>query len=479
MRENEATFNVRSIAIIGAGPGGIAATKYLLAERCFDRIDVFEQRDSVGGVWNYHPDPDRASCPIPQNSPDMRPSRPLHDGSSLIFQTPMYENLETNIPGSLMQFSDLTFPFSCQLFPRRETVLQYLKDYAEEVMHHVLFSTQVLDIQRETSQNRDRWRLTAKDLVSQAKREDIYDAIVVANGHYNIPFVPDILNISKWNESHPGTIQHSSSFRTTEDFKGKKVLVVGNAASGLDIGAHIAQVCRKPLLVSQRSVSYLSPLPELWRKELPEIAEFITENRRVRFIDGTIEDDVDAIVFCTGYFYSFPFFSSLDPPPAPTGIRAEHVYKHIFFTPHPTLAFIGLPQKVVPFPVSECQAAVAARVWANRIRLPERHTMEDWEMERLKAQETPNRFHHFKFPADAAYLNDLHDWCMQADVPEMGKEPPRWGEKMQWIREKFPEIKRAFAERGEERRNIRTMEDLGFNFETWKSNTESESYVGS
>lgn len=48
------SFNIKKIAIIGAGPAGLAAAKYLLAEG-FQSLDIFEQRTEVGGVWNYNP----------------------------------------------------------------------------------------------------------------------------------------------------------------------------------------------------------------------------------------------------------------------------------------------------------------------------------------------------------------------------------------------------------------------------------------
>jgi protoporphyrinogen oxidase len=43
-------FNVKKIAIIGAGPSGLAAAKFLLAEEYLEKIDLFEQQSEVGGV---------------------------------------------------------------------------------------------------------------------------------------------------------------------------------------------------------------------------------------------------------------------------------------------------------------------------------------------------------------------------------------------------------------------------------------------
>jgi cation diffusion facilitator CzcD-associated flavoprotein CzcO len=45
--------NIRRVAIIGAGAGGLVAARALREEGCFDTIDVLEQRGDVGGVWNY------------------------------------------------------------------------------------------------------------------------------------------------------------------------------------------------------------------------------------------------------------------------------------------------------------------------------------------------------------------------------------------------------------------------------------------
>lgn len=228
------------------------------------------------------------------------------------------------------------------------------------------------------------------------------------------------------------------------------------------------------MLVSQRSHSYLSPDPEAYKGELPEIEEFIIKERAVRFVNGRVEKDVDAIVFCTGYFYSFPFLSSLDPPLISDGTRTQHLYKHMFYIHHPTLVFIALNQKIIPFPLSEGQGAVIARVWANRLALPSKASMQQWEDNVIEQRGAGNRFHTLMFPLDVDYINELHEWSQQATRKDglendgSGKIPPRWGEKSRWARERFPAMKKAFANRGEGRHDVKIMEELGFDFEQWK-----------
>jgi hypothetical protein len=38
------SFCVKKIAIIGAGPSGLAVAKHILAEKAFDKIDIYEQQ---------------------------------------------------------------------------------------------------------------------------------------------------------------------------------------------------------------------------------------------------------------------------------------------------------------------------------------------------------------------------------------------------------------------------------------------------
>lgn len=152
--------------------------------------------------------------------------------------------------------------------------------------------------------------------------------------------------------------------------------------------------------------------------------------------------------------------------------------------------------------MSEAQSSVIARVWSGRLSLPSAKEMDEWEQKTAQNTERPRNFHLLPFPKDADYINMLHDWAMSGDdqtethqeyrrrrlsknetehhlngerLPStnsigatVGKEPPQWGEKEYWMRERFPDIKKAYQRFGEERYSRRTLEEVGFDFAAWK-----------
>jgi lysine/ornithine N-monooxygenase len=144
-----------------------------------------------------------------------------------------------------------------------------------------------------------------------------------------VPYVPNITNIKEWNKQYPGRLNHSKYYRRPEDFADQKVIVVGNSASGADISAQVAAHCQQPLLWSSKSVSLFSATHssgKASRREVPPIKRFILEDRGVEFEDGTIESDIDAIMFATGYFYSLPFLENVKPALITDGSHVNHTY---------------------------------------------------------------------------------------------------------------------------------------------------------
>lgn len=480
---SETTIRARSIAVVGAGPSGVAVAKYLRAEQAFDRITLFEQGSTPGGIWNYTGDQrDEDLFTVPQTDPRGKNQDPVWRDAAAMdhangpsatasFLSPLYERLETNIPRGLMRFQDLDWPQDSQLFPKHETVLQYIEEYGKDVQDLVQYETQVINVEPADSNYGGRWNVTTRNMRTNVQKQEAYDAVIVANGHFIVPYVPDIPGIREWNQKYPGAISHSKYYRKPEDFAGKKVVVVGNSASGSDISTQICQYSQNPLLWSSRSSSIFKPVPSTLKRELPPIARLVPEKRGVEFEDGTVETGVDAILFATGYFYSLPFLENVEPKLITDGSHVEHTYQHLFYTPRPTLSFLVLNQRVIPFPVAEAQGAVLARVYSGRLPLPSISTMRDWEQKTIAEMGNGRKFHLMPFPKDGDYINELSDWALSASPREgiandgKGKIPPKWGEWEFWCRDNFPVIRVAFGALGEKRYGIRTLEEVGFNYD--------------
>lgn len=456
---NPTAFQVRRVAVIGAGPCGLAAAKYLTAQGTFDSVVVFEQQDEVGGIWNYS----RVApghYPVPQKDPFYPPDPPVRapPHEAPIFPSPMYDKLHSNIPGSLMQFHDQSFRKDSWVFPSREDIQEYLVKYAEDVRHLIKFCFQVKTISLEPEDGRDKWRLEARSTLDNQAIDETFDAVVVANGHYSVPFIPDVKNITPFDEAHPSIITHSKHYRTADAFQDKKTIIVGNGPSGADIALQINKVSKGKALLSVRSPTPPEKLAHTGCEEVQEIAEFLVEQRGVRFKDGRVETDIDAIVYCTGFLFSYPFLPELQHKLVTNGQGVHGLYKHIFNIQHPTLVFPALNMKSVPWPLSEAQAAIFSAVWSNNLPLPSVEEMERWSQE-LEEHEGES-LHVFPHLGDGYYINELHDWAMKAN--HMGKEPPHWDDELFWQRSVFVEAKLLFEQQGSK---AKTLGELGLHYD--------------
>lgn len=364
-----------------------------------------------------------------------------------------------------MCFPKHPFGGELRLFPKHEDVRRYLQEYAEDLREKIRFNTRVTDARK----NGEKWEVKLRDekMGSEWGRE--YDALVVAAGHYNIPFIPAFSGMEEWNRKYPGRIIHSKSFRTVEEYAGKRVVVVGNSASGYDIAMHLAPVVSE-LWQSIRTQG--SPVADDKIRVVPEISRFVPETGEVCFIDGTVLGGVDAVVFCTGYLHSLPWLHPSGPPLITNGNRMQNTYQHIFYAPDATLSFVGLPIKVIPFPTMQSQAAVISRVYSRRIQLPGIEEMRRWEKEEVLKKGNGKGFSFYGYPADAEYLDELERMCDQAG--EGGLEPVRWREWERWVRPRVAKIKASFVEaKREGKTDVRTMEELGWVFEENKEPKEA------
>jgi cation diffusion facilitator CzcD-associated flavoprotein CzcO len=381
---------------------------------------------------------------------------------------------ETNVPKTLMCFPTHAFPAELPLFPGHDAVCDYLKDYAKDLRDMITFNTNVTHII--PSESGSGWTLTLSTIPNTSKTSETsetsetsdpsntgnvkkeetytrtYDALIIANGHYNTPFIPSIPGIT----STHIPLEHSVNFRLASSYVGKKIILVGNSVSGLDIASQLLPYVSHPLLQSVRTAPE-TPDDSPVIKTVPQITEFRGDNEVV-FADGTVETNVDLVLFCTGYLYTLPFLNPT--PSSSTGERVKGTYQHLFSIQHPTLAFLGLPMKVIPFPVSQSQAAVVARVFAGLMKLPGREEMEEWERKRVEVCGDGKGFHNFGYPQDVGYM----DWLEEmAEGP--GLQPTMWREKERWMRSLTPEIKKAFGRAKKQGVVVRRMEELGYVFE--------------
>lgn len=484
-------FGISKVAILGAGPVGLAFAKVLLEEQDSFRnlaVTIFEQRDQVGGIWNLSDNAISKTVAVPQNDKNFGTGVGENldkAGDALELESPLYDYLETNVPKPLMPFAGVPFPDDDPLFPSHEAVLRYLQGYANEVLGGVgstpgdlrlgVKVREVVMLQGVGPSGKDSWEIHSEHLESGQVKTETFDAVVVANGHYTVPYIPEIEGVGEWNRKYPGTILHSKAYRRPQDFAGKKVLVIGNSASGLDIASQIG-IMGNPkgkVLLSAKSASAFGPMPVAdWREDVDEVVEFLDSDRAaVRFASGRVERDLEAVIFSTGYFYSYPFLTEVGSKIVDSGFRVKGLYEHLFHIEHPTLVFPVVNLKVIPFPLAENQAAVVASVWSGHLDLPSKDKMRQWEQQEIQRNGDGKYFHLKKFPEDAAQVNHLYRWACQArGSPRHDCRLTRWDEKLIWLRSRLPSIKLAFMKRGHDRVNIKTAEELGFDFDEWRRN---------
>ncbi|KAI8885844.1 FAD/NAD(P)-binding domain-containing protein [Backusella circina FSU 941] len=353
---------IKRVAVIGAGPGGLAAARALRNENHFETITVYERSDRVGGTWNYSPQTN-APPPIPCTQALTNDHTLEHPKD--IF-SPIYESLHTNLPHTVMCFKDVPFPEDTPYFPTHRHVLSYVQRFAVEqnLMPMVRLSTQVENVQFEKGV----WTVTATNIESGIKSHDEFEAVIVANGHYTIPYIPDVPGLA---ESETFLeIFHSRDYRTPDRFKDKTLLVIGGGSSASDIvresstvATKVYQTIRTETELSRRSVAQNPPNVE----QIGLLTSIDPHTKTIHCGDKTLTD-IDTIVFATGYLFSFPFLPFQEERHLiKTGQKVYHLNNYLFYNNNPTLSFIGLPIRVVPFPLMQTQAVAVARYLSGKL----------------------------------------------------------------------------------------------------------------
>ncbi|KAK6584703.1 hypothetical protein PZA11_002927 [Diplocarpon coronariae] len=81
-----------------------------------------------------------------------------------------------------------------------------------------------------SGKGRERWRFTLRkhDFARDIDEwwHDDFDAVVLANGHYGVPFIPEVKGLKEYLGVFPGRVIHSRVYRRPFFFKNKKVLTI-------------------------------------------------------------------------------------------------------------------------------------------------------------------------------------------------------------------------------------------------------------
>ena len=356
----------RKVAIIGSGAAGLCVGDAFRQASSSHPVSftLFEESNAVGGVWKQ--------------------------------TNTMYRSLVTNLPVEVMEISQ-NEPFkkpSGASFVGHREVNSYLEDFARdhELMQHIKFETKVTSIEPVQSEEDSlKWRVSS---IASSSRErstripgddvevDVYDNVVICNGHYSKPFTPTIPGIETYGGRSIHSIDYDSD-TTLEQYGGKRVLLLGARSSAMDIAREIASVASH-VYVSDRSFRHGENARVYYEGKLSHIGGVLNyRSGEFIFTGGSQAVDIDVVVYCTGYSYNFPFFKSNSNSCEADSNSAEavakessiievdqgravlNVYQHIFHHEYPSLAFVGLPWGVVPFHMFYLQAKWIAMVFCQ------------------------------------------------------------------------------------------------------------------
>ncbi len=387
------------VAVIGAGSSGIVATK-VLAKAGFD-VTCFESTDRVGGLWVF---------------------RGTEESARGFPKTAAYRSLHINTSRARMEYADYPMPASYPDFPSHAQIAAYFDDYIRhfDVRRHIRFESEVRRAEREAD---GAWLLTLASGESQR-----FGALLVANGHHWDPAYPD----PPFPGSFDGLVLHSHDFVDAEPFRGKRVVVLGMGNSAMDIAVEASFSAERVFLAARRGVhvvpkmlfgrpldqwvklpslpfSVKAPLyramvrlatgpveryglpkpdhalgeahPTISSEILARVASGAVLPKpniaalagdRIRFTDGS-EELADALVYCTGYKVTFPFFER-------TFLSAPNndlpLFRRVWEPSIPNLAFIGLLQPLgAIMPLAEAQSHWVADTLAGRYSLPSAEEM--------------------------------------------------------------------------------------------------------
>lgn len=435
----------KRVAIIGAGSAGLAVAHELLKEG--HEVTLLEHARELGGSWRVEP-----------------PGPRTHSS--------MYSGLRTNLPRGMMTF--LEYPFHPDAmgdkskdprpFPGQAEVLSYYEAFADVagLRQLIRYNTKVLridpipvngaslggsDWDGATAETAEKvlWRVRSAPAAADGGAElaagadeakegeeaevvdEVYDAVVGAVGHHSVPNTPELPGLDVF----PGLQLHSHDYRGPEPFRGLNVVVVGASYSGEEMARSVANVAAHVYHSARtwtgqglpgsgkdggsdvRPVAAPQPRDNLTRVAM---VTSLGDDGSVTLKDGRRLEGVGAVLWCTGYHYSYPWMEHLKLVTT-DDFRVTPLYLHMFVPRYaPSLALVGLSWRASRVPQFQLQGQLIARALSGRAQLPSPRDMLADEAKwaaAMQAKGIPLRFAHcmaLHMPQDErAYDKQLSD----------------------------------------------------------------------
>ena len=394
----EIILSTTKIAILGAGPSGLAQLRAFEAARLagassLPEIVCYEKQNDIGGMWNYT-------------------WRTGLDGNGEPVHGSMYRYLWSNGPKECLEFADYSFDqhFGEPIpsYPPREVLKDYIMGRIDkqDIRKYIRFECPVRWVTFDDAS--EKFTVTVMNHKTGDQETEKFDYVIVATGHFSTPNMPYFEGL----EEFPGRVMHAHDFRDALEFKDKDILLVGSSFSAEDIGTQCYKYGSGSVTISYRS----EPLGYEWPEgitEVPSITRF--EQDIAHFADGT-QQRFDAVIMCTGYIFHFPFLPDELRLQADNCLYPANLYKGIFWQPNPKLIYLGMQDQYFTFNMFDAQAWFARDVILGQQPMPpltERKADEQqWlaEFEQLKNAEQEIDF-------QARYIRDLTSCTDYPDFP--------------------------------------------------------------
>jgi dimethylaniline monooxygenase (N-oxide forming) len=210
-----------TVAVLGAGVSGLQSVR-ALRSKGFD-VTAYDSNPQVGGLWREN-----------------------------------YLSYGVQVPKQLYEFPDLEFTeVKTGDYPTGAEVQKYIERYVD---HFKLGDSITLNTKIKKVTQNDDGSWTVK-IVKDGKEEDNhFDKVVIATGLYSSdnPSLPEWAT-GETASSFKGKILHSSKVQKAEQIAGKKVIVVGNGKSAVDLAVASANAGANGVTLLSRNAHWPTP----------------------------------------------------------------------------------------------------------------------------------------------------------------------------------------------------------------------------